>query len=84
MSLETKVDLLLERMRPIMPLPNVARKAPSLAPARSIERRRCTDVVMCLWTSPVTSWQPPCPTVSSSSGSYQIVVWPQSARRKET
>ena len=50
MSLETKVDLLSERARPIAPLPNVARKAPSLAPACSIERepplRRRRDVLV--------------------------------------
>ena len=34
MSFETKLDLLSDRARPIAPLPNVARKAPSLAPAR--------------------------------------------------
>ena len=83
MSLETKVDLLSERARPIAPLPNVARKAPSLAPARSIDSRRCAAAVMCFYTSPVTSWQPPCPAFSSSSGSYQVVVWSRSARRKE-
>ena len=46
MSLETTVDLLSERTRPIAPLPNVARKASPLAPARSIESRRCADAVM--------------------------------------
>ena len=42
MSLEMKVDLLSERARPIapLPLPNVAKKAPSLMPTRSIDRRR--------------------------------------------
>ena len=53
MSLETKVDLLSERARPIAPLPNVARKMPSLIPTRSIDRRRYAEAVMCLYTSPV-------------------------------
>ena len=84
MSFEMKVNLFSDRARPIAPFPNVAREAPSLAPARSIDSRRCADAVMCLLMSPVTSWHPSCPTFSSSSGSYQVVVWPWSARRKET
>ena len=52
-SFETKVDLLSDQARPTAPLPNVARKAPSLAPARSIDSRRCAEVVM--WLAPFVS-----------------------------
>ena len=82
MSLETKVDDLLSgRSRPIAPLPNMARKAPSLAPARSIESRRCANAVICLCTSPTTSWQPPCPTFSSARAAEEASA-PTTTRRE--